>query len=202
MIVVGLTGLKRSGKDTVADRLVEEHGFVKVAYADPLRDMALALDPIVGVAELDRRWWRPRRHREAAGNYRLSEAVTDLGWEEAKEYPEVRRTLQRLGTEVIRNHIGTDYWLNRMHGRLIRLGASRVVITDCRFPNEVDLVHGWGGTVLLVDRPGLPYNDPHDSEDVTSLLCDQYIDNDGTLDDLHRKVDNFAATLTTERTTA
>lgn len=192
MIVVGLTGLKRSGKDTVADRLVEQHGFTKVAFADPLREMALALDPLV------------------ADGYHLSDAVTDLGWEEAKEYPEVRRTLQRLGTEVIRGFVDNSYWVDEMHDRLLELradGVERVVISDARFENEVDLVvddHAWflwAGFVVRVDRPGMTIGDGHASEHPESLHHDYVITNDGTLDDLHAKVDSLAASLTplTER---
>ena len=186
MILIGLVGAKRSGKDTVADHLVAKHGFTKVAFADPLKEMALALDPIVhtewdyGVA------WD-----------RLSEVVTDLGWEEAKEYPEVRRTLQRLGTEVIRNHVGTDYWIERMDRRLSRMaargvGVERVVITDCRFPNEASLVHTRGGCLVLVERPALAQLDSHASESIwRTAPFDNALHNTHDIAYLHAQVDRL-----------
>jgi hypothetical protein len=95
--LVGLLGLKRSGKDTFAARLVEAHGFTRIAFADPLKEAALALDPIVVSANS----WDPER--------RLSDVVEAEGWEAAKEVPEVRRTLQNLGVAI--RGLDEDFWL-------------------------------------------------------------------------------------------
>ena len=45
--ILGLVGRKQSGKDTFAQRLVEEHGYTRLAFADPLKAVALAANPIV-----------------------------------------------------------------------------------------------------------------------------------------------------------
>ena len=39
MKVIAISGWKRSGKDTIAQQLIEAHGFKRVAFADPLKDM-------------------------------------------------------------------------------------------------------------------------------------------------------------------
>ena len=84
LMLIGTTGRKQAGKDSFAARLVEAHGFTRVTFADPMREFALALDPLVD------------------GHYRLSEIVRSLGWDVAKEsIPEVRRTLQRLGRVLV-----------------------------------------------------------------------------------------------------
>lgn len=198
MILIGLVGAKRSGKDTVADRLVAEHGFTKVAFADPLKEMALALDPIVHTEWED----------YGVDEYRLSEVVTGLGWEGAKEYPEVRRTLQRLGTEVIRNHVGTDYWIERMDRRLLRMavrgvGVERVVITDCRFPNEAGLVHTWGGCLVRVERPALAQVDSHASESIwRTAPFDHALSNTHDIPHLHAQVDRLVGVINRRRNAA
>ena len=84
--LIGLVGKKRAGKDTVAATLVEGFGFVRYAFADPLKAASLAADPLVPI-------W--------GGHHRLSVVVRVLGWERAKENPEVRRFLQRPAHESL-----------------------------------------------------------------------------------------------------
>lgn len=45
--LLGLTGLKRSGKDTAALRLMNRHSFVRVAFADPVKQALADLNPYV-----------------------------------------------------------------------------------------------------------------------------------------------------------
>lgn len=45
--IIGLTGLKRSGKDATAQCLVDEHGYARVAFADPVKRILADLDPYV-----------------------------------------------------------------------------------------------------------------------------------------------------------
>ena len=78
-MIIGLTGYARSGKDSVAKVLVDHYGFIRLAFADPIRDLLLEVNPI-----LDK------------GN-RLSSLVDEYGWDIAKAQPEVRRLLQTLG---------------------------------------------------------------------------------------------------------
>lgn len=173
--LIGLVGRKRVGKDTVASRLVEAHGFRRFAFADLLREAALALDPIVGidewVEELDP---RNRGHRDI----RLSEVVAEYGWEGAKEWPEVRRTLQNYGVAIRRADL--DFWIRPVMAA-IAAHPGPAVITDVRFPNEARAVEAAGGRLIRITRPGLDESDTHESE--TAL--DGYrtvsaITNDGT----------------------
>lgn len=178
MSLIGIAGRKRSGKDTLAARLVNVHGYTRVAFADPLRAMALALDPLV---------------RTNAGHVlRLSELVAFDGWEHAKEHTEVRRTLQRLGTEAGRQVLGDTIWIDTAM-RLVDAMPGPVVITDVRYPNEADAIRAAGGIVLRVDRPGLVSSDVHVSE----TAMDDYphytarIVNDRTIAALQRAADRF-----------
>lgn len=162
MIVVGLAGYARAGKDTAGAYLVEHYGFQRVSFADPLRAVLLATDPLVPVRG-------PGPHARCAGptkTVRLSKLVAEKGWEGAKtEWPEhpasVRQLLQRLGTEGGRNVIDQDVWVNAALRKLKPAGAY--VFTDVRFPNEADAIARLGKTVRVL-RPGTgPVND-HPSE--------------------------------------
>ncbi|MEU8655269.1 hypothetical protein [Actinoplanes philippinensis] len=147
--LIGLVGRKRVGKDTIASRLVDKHGFRRFAFADLLREAALGLDPIVVPAE------------PAWLSYRLSEIVARDGWEVAKELPEVRRTLQNYGVAI--RQVDPDFWIRPVMSA-VATRNSPAVITDVRFPNEADAVEAAGGLLVRVIRPGLDESDAHESE--------------------------------------
>src|SRR5712664_4078359 len=94
---IALLGLARSGKDTLAQRLVREHHYTRLAFADPLKVMLLDIDPLIPTS--------------LGIHVRLSRLITDAGWEYAKDhYPEVRRLLQQVGQRV--REWSPDYWVN------------------------------------------------------------------------------------------
>lgn len=181
--VVGMIGRKRSGKDSFASVLVEEFGFTKVAFADPLREAALDLDPIVHVQTVDQPDY-PGCDPELVVA-RLSEIVRDFGWEKAKDgYPEVRRILQYLGTEVVRKR-EPDFWIRRAEETIRKINGP-VVVTDVRFENEAELVKALGGHTVRVLRSGFASDDPHPSE----VALDHYAEdhtvlNRSTVAELH-----------------
>lgn len=144
--IVGLIGKKRSGKDTFGLALIEAHGFTRVAFADPVRQAALDLDPYVGRPALPGQL-APQRE------IRLSDVIDSIGWEAAKDYvPEVRRILENFGTNSIRK-LDPDFWV-RMALEKIQATEGPVVVTDVRFPNEADKIRELGGIVVRIIRPG------------------------------------------------
>lgn len=165
---IALCGYKRSGKDTVADILVERYGYTKVSFAEPLKEMALAIDPAI-----------PGDDYQV---YDLSYLVGRFGWEEAKDrYPEIRRFLQRLGTDGIRNHLGEDIWVDIAEDIAVKVGGP-VVFTDTRFPNEAEMVARHGGKVWRIERPGYEA-DGHASESALDEWdYDAVVKNAGDLD--------------------
>jgi hypothetical protein len=175
--IVGLIGFARSGKDTVAARLVEQHGWTRFAFADALRRVALDTDPLVAD------WHGPSR---------LGDVVARDGWDRAKILPDVRRLLQALGVAV-RTHIGPDTWvdvvLNGMYAR------GPVVITDVRFLNEAAAIRRHGGRLVRINRPGVDPVNSHVSETELALEpVDLTLSNAGSLDELHSAVDAGIAT--------
>ncbi|UOE45975.1 hypothetical protein [Agromyces larvae] len=182
--LIGLGGKLRAGKDAVADHLVDAHGFVKVGMSDALHEAMLALDPIVEVADIE---------------IRYSEAITAFGYVETKaRFPEARRLLQALGTEVGRNMLGENVWVNAMERKVnaILADGKSVACTGLRFPNEIDKVNEMGGTTVWVERPGLLETSAatHASENsVGPDIFDHILVNDGTLEDLRHTVTGMLA---------
>lgn len=180
--VIAIAGFATSGKDAAADHLVARWGYRKVGWADKLREAASALNPIVGF-----------EHVEGQGpvEVRYCDVVDRVGYQAAKFHPhfgeEFRRTLIRLGTEVGREVLGPDTWVDAL---LRDVGSGPVVIPDTRFPNEARAVFALGGIVIRIKRPGVEAFTDHPSE--TALVDWEYdavIVNDGTLADLGAKLD-------------
>jgi len=176
--IIGFTGQKNSGKNAAADfaaEVLQGHTMLE-AFADPIKEYAYDLDPLIFM----------HGHEPIF----LGAAVDEMGWEKAKEvYPQVRRTLQRLGTEVFRKHVSPEYWIEHMDKRINHAlnNSHNVIVTDIRFPDEARIVRAWGGTVIRIDRPGLPDDGPakHVSETgIRDIPVDWVILNDGSLDDL------------------
>jgi hypothetical protein len=178
--LVGLIGRKRSGKDTLADVLVGKYGFAKGGFADPLREAALATNPIVA-------YERPSLYVVAEVRYR--EALNRYGYEGAKDrYPEVRTFLQRLGTDGIRA-LDDGFWVRIAEQRMdARTGP--LVLTDVRFPNEAEAITKRGGYLIRVVRPGQPDDDDvHPSETaLDDWPVNTRLENDGTLEEFVTKV--------------
>jgi hypothetical protein len=182
-MIIGLTGFAGSGKDTVAEILVQEHGFKRYAFADKLREMAYAINPLV-------------MSSDHGGDTFLQELVDDDGWDVVKrELPQVRELLQRLGVWH-RENVSEDFWVDFVHRQWVADGYPNAVITDVRFPNEAFWVRAHAtpfddagdlGELWRVTRPGVgPVND-HISEKL-DLAADQTVLNNGTLLDLRETV--------------
>lgn len=168
---IGLIGRARSGKDTAGKWLCDNRGYTRVAFADPLRQAALKLDPEIG-------------------GYRLSHRVDMYGWETAKDlFPEVRRILQELGSAI--RDLDEDFWLDKALCAVDEVSTRTgrpVVITDVRYPNEMTRLRHWGFHLVYIDRPGTPQLD-HPSERLTEDDADYVLHNDGDLPHFLREVE-------------
>lgn len=185
--LIGLVGKKRVGKDSFAERLIAEHDFVKVSFSEPVKEAALAVDPIVV----------RNRGDYFDGYVRLSDLVREEGWETAKGHTEVRRFLQRFGTESIRA-IDPGFWVRHGMEKASRnvFAGFPVVITDVRFQNEARAITRAGGKLIRIERPGSDDGDTHASEvELDTYPVDFLVSNDGSLDQLHNKADAIAARL-------
>jgi hypothetical protein len=184
--LIGICGLARHGKDTIASIIHELYFYQRIAFADAVREVALAINPLISYA----------RGKNAYGMEigiaydLLSEYVRRLGgWDEAKKNPEVRRLLQRIGTEAGRNIFGENIWLDIVKKRIQDIDYP--IITDVRFPNEIDYVLK-NGILIKVVRPnfdnGIGTEHPSEKHVAEFDDADIEITNDGTLDDLKAKI--------------
>jgi hypothetical protein len=178
MTVIGVTGYAQHGKDTIASVLVEDFGFKRVAFADALRQAVLTLDPLV---------------YDGTGVVHYSELLEDEGYEAAKQRPEVRRLLQVFGTEVARDLLGEDVWVQAWQRTVDGIGADveGIVVPDVRFPNEADHIISLGGSVWEVYRPdfdnGIGTDHPSEAF-IDSLPTSKMLFNIGTVEELKQLV--------------
>ena len=184
-MIVGVMGRKRAGKDCAAAPLLR-CGYVQVNFADRVREMALAIDPLV---------------RAQSSVVWLSDAVRIMGWTKAKEEPDVRRLLQRIGTEGGRDILGADVWVGLWRKRVDDwLPGTRVVATDVRFSNEAAEIRSRGGIIVRIDNPRLPDDDAHASEQAMAAIePDAVVVNDLDICDLQAEFVHVVGELQRQR---
>lgn len=137
-LLIGLIGKARSGKDTAASALIAERGFTRVAFADPVRALALSIDPLIPAPDV---------------HHRLSTLVRFYGWEVCKDsFPEVRRILQHVGNGY-RENVSPTAWTD-MARPVLTNRTGPIVVTDVRYRNEADLIRDLGGDLIRIVRPG------------------------------------------------
>jgi hypothetical protein len=204
-MIIGICGFIGSGKDTVADYLVNLHHFRRESFANTLKD---AVSAVFGWDRtmLEGRTKQAREWREQQDNWwtnRLGIVITP------------RWVLQNWGTEVCRNGFHDDIWIASLENKL-RNSTDDVVISDCRFPNEIRAIKQAGGIVVRVVRGAEPEwydaavsrNRGPDGNSTWSLSgrkleqlgvhasetswvgtnFDVVLDNNSTLDDLYQQV--------------
>jgi len=207
-MIISISGFIGSGKDTVADYLVTEHGFRRMSFAESLKGAVAAVfgwNPIMleGTTKSSREW---REQKDEWWSNRLGMDITP------------RWVLQYWGTDVLRNHFHTDIWVASVENKL-RQAKDSIVITDCRFSNEIDAIKNAGGVTMRVERGPRPewyetavnYNKGewgnmswalskeqlrrykvHASEySSVGLTYDHIVDNNKSIDDLHRVIDSI-----------
>jgi hypothetical protein len=164
-----------SGKSTVASHLWCKYGYDIIAFADPLRMMIDSLLKEFGIPAQDRVYYL-RVNKEAPIH-------------EIPGSPTARRLMQLLGTEWGRDLIHGDLWVASWEATQSQ--RKNVVADDCRRLNEYEAVRRIPGSqVWRITRPGATVTTAHASEgQLDNVPVDAEIVNDGTLQDLFRKVD-------------
>jgi len=180
--LIGITGLKRHGKDTIADYLIMKYKYIKYSLADNTKNAAAIL---FGFTK-----------RQLYGDLK---EVKDEFWGITP-----REILQFLGTEVLRKqiqtimpHIGDRFHILNTERYLKDMTGEKIVIADVRFQNEVDMIKKMNGVIIKVIRPDY-YNhkfNNHESETNIYKLdgIDYIVYNSNTLDKLYKSIDLIMA---------
>jgi hypothetical protein len=199
-MIIGICGFIGSGKDTIADYLVNFHEFRRESFASTLKDACAS------VFGWDRTMLEGRT--KAAREWREQ---VDPWWAERLDIPHLtpRWILQYWGTEVCRKGFHDDIWIASLENKL-RNSADDVVISDCRFPNEIKSIKDAGGVIVWVKRGELPdwYNLAVDANNGSNVAAnelkmkkihasetswvgtkfDHIIDNNGSIDQLYQQI--------------
>lgn len=172
-MIIGLSGYAGSGKDALASILVKNHGYTRLAFADPIREFLYKINPIVACS--------PTGY--------LRDLVNLVGWDAAKQEAQVRRLLQDVGVGA-REMFGDDFWVKAAISK-IETGKN-YVITDVRFPNEAERIINMWGEIWRVTRPDVSSVNNHISETaMDSYKFDRFINNAGDLNNLETIVKEF-----------
>ena len=165
-MIIGLTGYAQSGKDTIANILVEDYGYTRVAFADKIRDFLYEVNPMVGCSP---------------SGY-LKDYVDLVGWDVAKQKPQVRRLLQDLGVGA-RKVFGEDFWIKQ--ALVSTLKHQKLVVTDVRFINEAGTIRHFEGQIWRIKRNNVAAVNDHISEhELDGYHVDQIFTNNGSIEDL------------------
>lgn len=183
-MIWGLAGRKRVGKNTAADHLTAQYGFVQVSFAEPIRNLLEAMNPLVPSINGHERLLDVL---ERCGSF---DAVKD---DDPTAAAEIRKYMQRIGTEWGRATMNGCVWIMALEDYLDRhvkgwwgeRGPS-VVVTDVRFDNEARWVRLNRGRVINIERPAIASSDGHASEaGIDGSLADYHVFNVGTKDELY-----------------
>lgn len=154
-MIIGFVGFIGSGKDTAADYLVNFHEFRRDSFANTLKD---AVACVFGWDRtlLEGRTKEAREWREQV----------DTWWAKRLNMPKLtpRWVLQYWGTDVLRNSFHDDIWIASLENKM-RKTRDNIVISDVRFPNEIQAIHNAGGLVVRVKRG----QDPEWYEDAANM---------------------------------
>jgi len=146
-MIIGVCGFIGSGKDTVADYLVNFHEFRRESFANTLKD---AVANVFGWDRtmLEGRTKQAREWREQV----------DPWWAQRLDMPDLtpRLMLQLWGTEVCRAGFHDDIWIASLENKL-RNSQDNVVISDCRFPSEITAIRQANGIIICVERGAKPH---------------------------------------------
>jgi hypothetical protein len=201
-MIIGICGFIGSGKDTAADYLVNFHEYRRESFANSLKDAVSSVfgwdrDLLEGRTKESRTW---REQPDEWWSNRLGKTVTP------------RYILQYWGTEVIREGYHDDMWIASLENKL-RNSQDSIVITDCRFPNEIKALKEQDAKIIWVQRGITPHwydvatkanrgddkahawlklQGIHASEYSWAGTCfDAVIDNNGTIDNLYQQLKNL-----------
>jgi hypothetical protein len=154
-MIIGLAGKKQSGKSTVANYLIDVFDFHEISWAYPLKEVIGR--QLFGLPDEVLYGDSPKRE-EIHPTWGMSG----------------RQILQKVGTDLFRNNFDENFWVKVGLSRIMEQQARKnhVVVSDCRFPNELEAIKQFGGFTCKIQKVGQETGDEHESE----RALDKYTD--------------------------
>lgn len=179
-MLIGIAGKLKSGKDTTFNVIKElKPEAEKISFAAKLKESAAA------VLDIDLESLEYLKNEE-----KIRYSPLTVGWSggslpyKAGSF-NVRQFLQRYGAEAHRDVFGENFWVDQVIPSDLNHTNKFLVVTDMRFPNEVDRVIELGGYTVRVNRITETAHSDHSSEqDIADELIDWELDNTGTIEQL------------------
>ena len=197
-MIIGICGLIGSGKDSVADILVQEKNFKKISFADKLKD---------GVATVFG-WDRSMLEGKTSNSRDWREEKDDFWSAELGKDISPRLVLQLFGTECMRQGFYDGIWVSLVKKHIIDNPKQNFVIPDVRFPNEANMIKSIHGEVWRMRRGpdpvwfrmyqdlGIEPTEVHESEWAwANTNFNKILDNNGTLLELRSQVKGHLASI-------
>ena len=189
-MIIGICGFKSSGKDTIAELLINKYEFKKLSFAGALKDIISIIfgwsrEKLEGLTKEDREW---REQIDPWWSKRLNLPMLSPRW-----------ILQQIGTNVFRDNFHQDIWIAALERKIKNF--TGVVITDLRFDNEINTIRDLGGLIIHLKNNNMPEwykngESPPDNLHPSNWKWiyskpDYIIENIGTIKDLEMKIINF-----------
>jgi hypothetical protein len=171
--LIGLVGYAGVGKDTVASLIIHRLPCSRQgAFADALRAFVSTMNPYL--PELGQRY---------------NTVIDEIGYDQAKrQHPCIREMLVCVG-HAARQHLGQQCWVNAL---LTSVPTNvSMVVSDCRYENEVTEIIKLGGEIWYITRPGyLPANST-EAETIPKIISYSCLtlENSGSLEELQQKIE-------------
>ncbi|EOR9074287.1 hypothetical protein FOI42_RS04140 [Escherichia coli] len=143
--IVAINGSIGSGKDTYAKTFID-NGYTRMSFAKNLKDSVAAIfgwdrEMLEGTTK------EGRAIREQPDQYWCNK----LGRDDVSP----RWVLQNYGTNVVRRYLHNDIWVFSLERSMMEIEGN-IIITDCRFPNELKMIRENNGIIIEVQR-NLPF---------------------------------------------
>lgn len=163
-MIIGISGKLGSGKDLVASYIQKlvyedsERKLFKTAFAYPLKRIVADTTGCM-VAELSNR------------EFKQKELPKEFHTPSMRTY---RDMLQQVGSALGKVH--PDFFIYSLFRSLASTSQKDFIITDVRFPNEVEAIKRMGGVVIRINRE--VSSEKHNNLHVSELALDNYQDFD------------------------